>query len=155
MRLRACTAKEANVAPPVMVHLLQQLCLTIHDAMQIYTHKTIIVTSSAKTGEKTFEHLKEEIELLETAHNVPVIAVISDAAGEAAKARRLLRHSPLLSSQQSGCLLCCVTLSQAVLDVYSLHHGAVHETSSNMSKFYSMSFDTFHGIDCYGHSCAN
>ena len=76
-----------------MVHLLQQLCLTIHDAMQIYTHKTINVTSSAKTGEKTFEHLKEEIELLETAHNVPVIAVISDAAGEAAKARRLLRHS--------------------------------------------------------------
>lgn len=92
MRLRACTAKEANVARPVMVHLLQQLCLTTHDAMQIYTHKTINVTSSAKTGEKTFEHLKEEIELLETAHKVPVIAVISDAAGEAAKARRLLRQ---------------------------------------------------------------
>ncbi|KAA6419296.1 MAG: hypothetical protein FRX49_10695 [Trebouxia sp. A1-2] len=58
---------------------------------EIYTHKTIAITSSPKTGEKTFEHMKEEIEMLKSRYNIVVIAVISDAAGEAAKARRLLR----------------------------------------------------------------
>lgn len=64
---------------------------TQHCDMQIYTHKTIAITSSPKTGEKTFEHMKEEIEMLKSRYNIVVIAVISDAAGEAAKARRLLR----------------------------------------------------------------
>ncbi|KAL3143806.1 hypothetical protein ABBQ32_003633 [Trebouxia sp. C0010 RCD-2024] len=48
---------------------------------QIHTHKAIDVTSSAKTGDKIFEHMKEEIELLENEYKVPVIAVVSDAAG--------------------------------------------------------------------------
>ena len=58
--------------------------------LQIYTYKTINITSSSKTGEKTYLHLKEEIEHLEEEYKIEVIAVISDAAGEAAKARRLL-----------------------------------------------------------------
>ncbi|KAL3130235.1 hypothetical protein ABBQ38_008532 [Trebouxia sp. C0009 RCD-2024] len=48
------------------------------------------ITSSPKTGGKTFEHVKEEIESIESQHKVPVTAVVSDAAGEAAKARHLL-----------------------------------------------------------------
>ena len=57
----------------------------------MYRHYSKL-SSSAKTGDKPFEHLKEEIELLENEYIVPVIAVVSDAAGEAAKARRLLRE---------------------------------------------------------------
>ncbi len=56
--------------------------------MQAYTLKTI--TSSPKTGDKAYEHVKEEIDSRESQHMVPVTAVVSDAAGEAAKARRLL-----------------------------------------------------------------
>lgn len=57
--------------------------------MQGYTLKTIISTSSPKTGDKTYEHVKQEIEAVESV-KAPVIAVVSGAAGEAAKARRLL-----------------------------------------------------------------
>ena len=66
------------------------LSVSQHVQLQIYTHKTINITSSPKTGEKTYLHLKEEIEHLEVTYKVEVIAVVSDAAGEAAKARRLL-----------------------------------------------------------------
>ena len=60
--------------------------------MQIFTKKTINITSSPKTGDKTYEHMKEEIEELESHYKVLVIGVVSDAAGEAAKARCLLRQ---------------------------------------------------------------
>lgn len=81
-----------NLAPINVHETISLSCAdTQHYDMQIYTHKTIDITSSAKTGEKTFEHMKEEIELLESRYEIVVIAVISDAAGEAAKARRLLR----------------------------------------------------------------
>ena len=60
--------------------------------MQIYTHEAIDVTASPKDGDATFEHLKEHIELLEKHHKVAVLAVVSDAGGEAAKARRLIRQ---------------------------------------------------------------
>lgn len=58
--------------------------------MQIYTLKTLNITSSPKTGDKTYELVKQEIINIESVNKVPVIAVVSDAAGEAAKARRLL-----------------------------------------------------------------
>ncbi|DBA98560.1 TPA: hypothetical protein ACH3X1_014364 [Trebouxia sp. C0004] len=60
--------------------------------MQMFTKKTINITSSPKTGDKTFEHMKEEIQELESHNKVTVICVVSDAAGEASKARRLLRE---------------------------------------------------------------
>ena len=60
--------------------------------MQVFTKKTINITSSPKTGDKTFEHMKEEIQELESHNKVTVICVVSDAAGEASKARRLLRE---------------------------------------------------------------
>ncbi|KAL3130247.1 hypothetical protein ABBQ38_008544 [Trebouxia sp. C0009 RCD-2024] len=52
--------------------------------------KTLSITSSPKTGDNTYELVKQEIETTESVNKVPVIAVVSDAAGEAAKARRLL-----------------------------------------------------------------
>lgn len=58
--------------------------------MQVYTLKTINITANPKTGDNTYEHVSQEIETIESVHQVSVIAVVSDAAGEAAKARRLL-----------------------------------------------------------------
>ena len=58
----------------------------------VFTKKTINITSSPKTGDKTFEHMKEEIQELESHNKVTVICVVSDAAIEASKARRLLRE---------------------------------------------------------------
>ena len=58
--------------------------------MQIYTLKTLNITSSPKIGDKTYELVKQEVMNIESVNKVPVIAVVSDAAGEAAKARRLL-----------------------------------------------------------------
>lgn len=56
----------------------------------MHTLKTLNITSSPKTGNKTHELVKQEIMNIESVNKVPVIAVVSDAAGEAAKARRLL-----------------------------------------------------------------
>lgn len=72
-------------------HLMAVSVTTSGNPRQIFTHKTIDISASPKTGEKTFELIKEEIELLESKYKMAVIAVVSDAAGEAAKARRLLR----------------------------------------------------------------
>jgi hypothetical protein len=58
--------------------------------MQVYTLKTINITANPKPGDNTYEHVRQEIETIESVHQVSVIAVVSDAAGEAAKARRLL-----------------------------------------------------------------
>ena len=78
----------------VTLHLVKTTCVGLHElaVMQIFTKKTINITSSPKTGQKTFEHMKEEIEELQSYYKVLVICVVSDAAGEAAKARRLLRE---------------------------------------------------------------
>ena len=59
-------------------------------AMQAYTLKAINITASPKTGDKTYEHVKVEIESIEAQHQGLVIAVVSDTAGEVAQARRLL-----------------------------------------------------------------
>ena len=78
----------------VTLHHVKTTCVGLHElpVMQIFTKKTINITSSPKTGQKTFEHMKEEIEELQSYYKVLVICVVSDAAGEAAKARRLLRE---------------------------------------------------------------
>lgn len=54
--------------------------------MQVYTLKTINITANPKTGDNTYEHVSQEIETIESVHQVSVIAVVSDATGEAAKA---------------------------------------------------------------------
>ncbi|KAL0032467.1 hypothetical protein WJX77_002131 [Trebouxia sp. C0004] len=80
--------------------LLKDAVVTIHnnfittskDPRKVFTKKTINITSSPKTGDKTFEHMKEEIQELESHNKVTVICVVSDAAGEASKVRRLLRE---------------------------------------------------------------
>ena len=46
--------------------------------MQIYTLKTLNITSSPKTGDKTYELVKQEIETIESVNKVPVIAVVSE-----------------------------------------------------------------------------
>ena len=72
----------------VTLHHVKTTCVGLHElpVMQIFTKKTINITSSPKTGQKTFEHMKEEIEELQSYYKVLVICVVSDAAGEAAKA---------------------------------------------------------------------
>ncbi|KAL0029350.1 hypothetical protein WJX77_001588 [Trebouxia sp. C0004] len=72
--------------------LLAVTVTTSEDPRKVFTKKTINITSSPKTGDKTFEHMKEEIQELESHNKVTVICVVSDAAGEASKARRLLRE---------------------------------------------------------------
>lgn len=60
-------------------------------AMQIFTYKTIDITTSEKSGENCYEQIKEQIETIESETKVRIIAVVSDAGGDAEKARRLLR----------------------------------------------------------------
>ncbi|KAL3138942.1 hypothetical protein ABBQ32_005755 [Trebouxia sp. C0010 RCD-2024] len=67
--------------------LLAVAATTSQQPRQIYTLKTLNITSSPKTGDKTYELVKQEIINIESVNKVPVIAVVSDAAGEAAKAR--------------------------------------------------------------------
>ena len=65
----------------------------------------------------------------------------------------MVTHSAA-TKQPAEWLFACVRPSGpepgSALRVYSLHHGAVHEPSSNMFKFHSISSDTFHDIDCNG-----
>ena len=59
--------------------------------MQIFTYKTIDMTISEKSGENCYELVKQQIEKTESKYKVRIIAVVSDAGGDAEKARRLLQ----------------------------------------------------------------
>ena len=56
-------------------------------------HKAVDVSDVRKNAETVLAHINEEIHLIEEQWGTPVIAVVSDAAGECRKARRLIREA--------------------------------------------------------------
>ncbi|KAL3161549.1 hypothetical protein ABBQ32_010416 [Trebouxia sp. C0010 RCD-2024] len=67
---------------------------------QIYTHKAVDVTTSANTGDKTFEHLKEEIELLKNAEEAPCDCCWRGCQGSLLAERALCAYGLLQDKQR-------------------------------------------------------
>ena len=67
--------------------------------MQIFTYKPIDFTTSEKSGENCYEQIKEQIETIESETKVRIIAVVSDAGGDAEKAQRWSSNA---ASQSDG-----------------------------------------------------
>jgi hypothetical protein len=68
------------------------LCFSLL-AWQVITHRAFDVSGVRKTAETVLEHIWEEIKYVENECGVPVIAVVSDGAGECRKAKRLIRQA--------------------------------------------------------------
>jgi len=72
-------------------HLLAWTVL-LAKSRQAFTYNVQDVSSDRKTGEAVAALIRQQIQLLEQKYNSNVIAVVSDAAGEAAKARKIVQQ---------------------------------------------------------------
>jgi hypothetical protein len=60
--------------------------------LQVFIHKVLDVSAERKTAELVAYHVWQEILELEDKYGAEVLAIISDAAAEARKARKIILH---------------------------------------------------------------